>query len=217
MKKILSLSFTLVLGLSLLTSCNHAQHEHTYGEWQYDQYKHWRDYTCGCDLESEMNTHTNDDGNSLCDVCGYNVGVKSDHVLYCQYYYINEYGSNTHTQISLESIDTSILIEIANSLTYTENKPESFSTKIMYCVRHYDTETDPFFIMGNEQYLDLSAKFTNERADVTYSIDYVNSQIKRVYTTTEKEVTSYAELSPEQLNAIKDAFKPVSDALDSHN
>ena len=190
-------------------------HEHTYGEWQYDEFKHWREYTCDCEFESEMDTHTNDDGNALCDVCGYNVGVKADYVIYCQYYYTNEYGSNTHMQIALDGLDVSVLVEISDSLTYVKGDPGSSPTKIQYCIRHYDTDTDSFFVTGDEQYLDLSENFTNERADVIYSIDYVNSQIVRKYTTLEGEVEEYAALSAEQLSAIKAAFQPVADRLDS--
>jgi len=193
------------------------EHEHSYGEWQYDEYKHWREYTCGCELEAEMNTHANNDGDALCDICGYNVGVKKDYVVYCQYYYTNEYGSHTHTQISLDDVDVSILVEISNSSTYIKGDPGSSPTKIKYCIRHYDTDTDPFFVKGDEQYLDLGANFTSTRADVTYSIDYVNSQIVRQYTTPDGEVEEYARLSTEQLNAIKEAFQPVADILEPNN
>jgi len=192
-------------------------HEHSYAEWQYDEYKHWREYICECDLEAEMNTHTNDDGDALCDVCGYDVGIKSDYILYCQYYYTNEYGSHTHTQISLDGIDVSVLVDISNALSYIDGDPGSSPTKIKYCIRHYDTDIDPFFVTGDEQYLDLSENFTNERADVTYSIDYVNSQIIRAYTTPQGMVEGYAKLSIEQLTAIKEAFRRVADALEPKN
>lgn len=216
MKKALAYVLVAILTVSCLASCDlsEKEHKHTYGAWQYDEYKHWREYACGCEHEAEMDTHTNNDGDALCDICGYHVGVKEDYVVYCQYYYTNEYGSHTHTQISLEDLDVSILVEISNSLSYTEGDPGSSPTKIMYCVRHYDTATDPFFVTGDEQYLDLSANFTNERADVTYSVDYVNSQITRTYTTPEGEVEGYAKLSAEQLNAIKTAFQSVANVLE---
>lgn len=216
MKKILACVWTVFLGVCCFASCNFSsEHEHAYGEWQYDEYKHWREYTCGCEIEVEMDTHINDDGDALCDFCGYNVGVKADYVVYCQYYYTNEYGSHTHTQISLENIDVSILVDISNSLSYIEGDPGSSPTKIKYCIRHYDTDTDPFFVIGDEQYLDLSANFTNKHADVTYAIDYVNSQIIRVYTTPQGELEGYAKISAEQLDTIKDAFQSVADILES--
>ena len=217
MKRSLSILILIIVCFSFLVSCNSPQHEHTYGDWECDEYKHWREYTCGCDLEAEMSTHTNDDGDALCDVCGYSVGVKEDYVVYCQYYYTNEYGSHTHTQISLEDLDVSILVEIANSLTYTKGDPGSSPTKIEYCIRHYDTNADAFFVTGEELYLDLTGNYTNERADVTYLVDYVNSQLLRVYTTPDGEIEEYAALSAEQLDAIKDAFQPVADILDSQN
>lgn len=237
MKKIFAILICIIMGVTLFTGCNKCEnhvddnkdgicdvcsyvmagHEHVYSDWQCDEFKHWREYICGCDHEGEMETHTNNDGDALCDVCGYNIGIKEDYVVYCQYYYTNEYGSHTHTQISLDDLDVSILVEISNSLIYTKGDSGSSPTKIEYCIRHYDTDIDSFFITGDEQYLDLSANFTNARADVIYSIDYVNSQIVRKYTTPEGEVEEYAELSTEQLNAIKDTFKPVADILDAKN
>ena len=213
MKKILAIIICTIMCATILAACS-KNCEHTWGRWLHDEYKHWRDYTCGCGSEGEIDTHTNDDGDALCDICGYDVGVKSDYILYCQYYYTNEYGSHTHTQISLDGIDLSILVEISNSLTYIEGEPGSSPTKIIYCIRHYNTDTDSFFVTGDEQYLDLTNHFTNKRADVTYSIDYVNSQITRVFTTPEGEVKGYAKLTDEQLNAIKDAFQSVADILE---
>lgn len=192
-------------------------HTHTYGEWECDEFKHWREYTCGCDLEAELGSHVNDDGDELCDVCGYDVGLKEDYLLYCLYFYVNEYGSHTQTQISLDEIDLSVLIEILDSLSYFYDYEGSSPTKIQYCVRHYDTETDEYFVTGKEQYLDLSGNLTNKHADVTYSIDYVNSLVTRRYTTANGKAESYATLTLEQLNAVKEAFKPVADILEPHN
>lgn len=219
MKKILFIALMLILVLSCLAACDITDgifggHQHTYGEWEYDEFKHWREYSCGCDLEVELGTHTNEDGDEFCDVCGYEVGFKSDYVLYCQYYYTNEYGSNTHTQISLDYLDLDVLLDLSTSITYTDVKPDSSTTKIIYCIRHYDTESDPFFIIGNEQYLDLSENFTDKYADVTYYVDYVNSQIERSYTTPRGKVTEYANISDEQLNAVKEAFQAATDFLE---
>ena len=217
MKKLLVFCLMGALCLCVLAACDNVGHEHTYGLWQHDEFKHWREYSCGCDLEEEIDTHTNNDGDALCDVCGYNVGFKKDKILYCSYYYTNEYGSNTVTQISLEDIDLSFLVELSNSLTYVAGDPGSSPAKIDYCIRHYDTDNDFFFVTGDEQYLDLTGNFTSERADVSYTVDYVNSQIVRVYSTPDGEVEEYAKLGAGQLDSIKAAFRPVADQLDSQN
>ncbi len=211
MKKILAILICIIACITLLASCD-KPHTHRYTEWEYDEYKHWRDYACGCELEGELDIHTNDDGDEFCDVCGYEVGIKTDYVLYCIYYYVNQYGS--HTQAQIYDIDLSILVEIANSKSFISGDPGSSPTKIQYSVRHYDTETDTFFITGNEQYLDITENYTNKHADVTYCIDYVNSRIVRTYTTPTGEVEGYADLEAEELDAIKEAFKPIADYLE---
>ncbi|MBO7303951.1 MAG: hypothetical protein J6V09_01855 [Clostridia bacterium] len=211
MKKLFALLICIITCITLLASCD-KPHTHRYIEWEYDEYKHWRGYACGCDLEGELDIHINDDGDEFCDVCGYEVGIKTDYVLFCLYYYVNQYGSHTQTQIY--DIDLSVLVEIANSKTFISGDPGSSPTKIQYSIRHYNTETDSFFITGNEQYLDITEKYTNKHADATYYIDYVNSRITRMYTTLSGEVEEYASLEPEELYAIKEAFKPIADYLE---
>lgn len=219
MKKITVITFIFILALSCLTSCDITNdilggHNHTYREWDYDEFKHWREYTCGCNFEVELGTHTNEDGDEFCDICGCKVGFKSDYALCCQYYYTNEYGSNTHTQVSLDCLDFDVIVNLSTSLQYTDEKPASSRTKIEYCIRHYDTKTDPFLITGNEQYLNLSGNFTNEYADVTYFIDYVDLQIERCYTTPRGKMTEYAKLSSTQLDAVKETFREVANILE---
>lgn len=223
MKKILLLSVAFILALSFLSACSNPDetfgneskpHEHSYGEWECDEFRHWREYTCGCDLEGEIGVHTNYDGDEFCDVCGYNVGFNRDDVLFCQYNYINEYGSSTHAQIALDYLNLDDLVSLSVLNLYTNGDLVSFETKIWYCIRHYDIEKKSFFITGDEQYLSLSGKFTSEYADVTYYIDYVNSQIIRKYTTINEEICEYAQLSLEQLNSVKEIFRVVADRLD---
>ena len=50
-----------------------GDHEHILGEWQYDESYHWRSCECTwdmCDVDIS-GEHYDDDGNSVCDACGY--------------------------------------------------------------------------------------------------------------------------------------------------
>ena len=50
-----------------------GDHEHILGEWQYDESYHWRSCECNwdmCDVDIS-GEHYDDDGNSVCDACGY--------------------------------------------------------------------------------------------------------------------------------------------------
>ena len=210
MKKHLFISFIVVLLLVFMSSCS-GDCKHSVSDYYSDKYKHWREYTCGCDIEVEMGIHKNDDGDTLCDICGYEVGLKEDKLVYCWYDYKDEYNSQKSISISLDEVDITILVDICNNLKFTKEKPEHFKTKLRYCIRHYDTQNDAFFVNGDEKYLTLTEEFTNEYADVLYTLDFTYSQVKQVYTTPTGEVTKYAKLSPEQLESIKAALKIVSD------
>ena len=48
---------------------DHLYYEHVYGEWHYDESQHWCE--CLCKGHILMGTHINNDSDSLCDVCGY--------------------------------------------------------------------------------------------------------------------------------------------------
>ena len=65
MKKLFIL-FTLFICFSALTGCNNTSDEatcqHTWGEWQFNDEAHWRDYTCGHDSPEVAGEHTWDDG-----------------------------------------------------------------------------------------------------------------------------------------------------------
>ena len=65
MKKIFTL-FTLFICLSALVGCHNTSDEetcqHTWGEWQFNDESHWRDYTCGHDSPEVAGEHTWDDG-----------------------------------------------------------------------------------------------------------------------------------------------------------
>ena len=74
MKRILFTVFCLVMLLCALTSCNDSpKHEHIVGEWNYDAIQHRRSVTCStseCQTTPEIGNHIDEDGDSVCDVCG---------------------------------------------------------------------------------------------------------------------------------------------------
>ena len=75
MKKLLFLLLTLTIVLCL-ASCDWFEtkpddnHEHT---WEYVQYEtgHFKQYTCGCPSPDIMGEHCDNDGDYVCDECGY--------------------------------------------------------------------------------------------------------------------------------------------------
>ncbi len=75
MKKIVSLLLCLVLVMSSFAGCQ-QEHTHTFDtKWQYDASNHWKQATCEhADQVAEKAAHLDEDGNDLCDVCGYSMG-----------------------------------------------------------------------------------------------------------------------------------------------
>lgn len=68
-------SLCLLLCLCILgtTAACATQHEHTFAEsWNYDEENHWHVATCEhTDEKSAVGAHADEDGNDICDVCGY--------------------------------------------------------------------------------------------------------------------------------------------------
>lgn len=75
MKKVFTLLACLLLLLTALTACDKEEppHEHTFDStWLYDETQHWHAATCEhAELESDRGDHVDNDGNDICDVCGY--------------------------------------------------------------------------------------------------------------------------------------------------
>ena len=47
---------------------------HVYSHWSYDNINHWKDCSkCGAEMANSMDHHTDNDSNSKCDSCGYNL------------------------------------------------------------------------------------------------------------------------------------------------
>lgn len=76
MKKVFALLIILTLVLAVFAACDRNEeppHEHTYDSvWLYDETQHWHAATCEhAELESDRADHIDNDGNDICDVCGY--------------------------------------------------------------------------------------------------------------------------------------------------
>ena len=76
MKKIYFI-FAVLFGIAL-TACN-MQHEHTWGEYQYNESEHWRTYTCGHTAPNNNSNHIDDNVDGNCDVCNYKMSEPHTH------------------------------------------------------------------------------------------------------------------------------------------
>jgi len=50
---------------------NNLAHVHTWGDWQYDELEHWREYDCGHNALANKAKHVDADEDGFCDECGY--------------------------------------------------------------------------------------------------------------------------------------------------
>ena len=88
MKKLLLflLALTLVISLAscdmfILTDC-----KHTVGEYRSNNDQHWRNYTCGCDIDAVYEDHYDENSDGKCDACGYGMYNGFDHICSTEYY-----------------------------------------------------------------------------------------------------------------------------------
>ncbi len=93
MKRILAflLVFTLVISLAacdvfMLNDC-----KHTFGEYHSNNDQHWRNYTCGCDIDAVYEDHHDENSDGKCDACGYGMYNGMDHICSTEYYRDAEY------------------------------------------------------------------------------------------------------------------------------
>ncbi len=79
MKKIVCLVLSLVMLLAVMSACKPEEHVHTFDTmWDMDETDHWHPATCEhTDEVSDKEAHMDEDGNDLCDVCGY--AMNHDH------------------------------------------------------------------------------------------------------------------------------------------
>ena len=63
-----------------LSEKSHTAHT---GEWHSSEYAHWYQYTCGCPSPDIAEEHRDNDGNGVCDACGY-VMLEHEHAV--EYY-----------------------------------------------------------------------------------------------------------------------------------
>jgi hypothetical protein len=55
------------------TACGYTSSEHVHtGDWMpYNQNSHYYEYTCGCTLSDKIEKHVYSDGDTFCNICGY--------------------------------------------------------------------------------------------------------------------------------------------------
>ena len=81
MRKVLISIFAVVFVLLCFASCDSLKHEHiTDDKWSHNEHSHWKNITCSwnwCQFDIVTEEHKDDDGNLLCDVCGFEMSVPS--------------------------------------------------------------------------------------------------------------------------------------------
>ncbi len=87
MKKIVCLVLSLVMLLAVMSACKPEEHVHTFDTmWDMDETDHWHPATCEhTDEVSDKEAHMDEDGNDLCDVCGY--AMNHDHTYATEWSY----------------------------------------------------------------------------------------------------------------------------------
>ena len=68
MKKIVVFILIAIFGIACLSSCEEFFHTHTY-EIKECPEGHFKSYTCGCELEMEVEEHIDENGDGSCDIC----------------------------------------------------------------------------------------------------------------------------------------------------
>lgn len=69
--KVLACALSLLCALAVFPSCDASECPHPWGEYEYNETDHWRNYTCGHDTPNNSAPHEDGDGNGACDECGY--------------------------------------------------------------------------------------------------------------------------------------------------
>ena len=80
MKKLWIAGLAICLSLTSFASCDFLKHEHIALEWQFTESSHWRNSKCTwnkCDIDPMIESHVDDDGDEVCDVCGF----KHEHIV----------------------------------------------------------------------------------------------------------------------------------------
>lgn len=139
MKKTVSLLIAFIC-LFVLLGCNNTSNEeacqHTWGEWQFNDEEHWRDFTCGHDSQKVAGKHSWDDGVEIeggnggylieytCTVCGKKnqemitiippTSVTNGNLLFAIEDKINEL--NKHKKSILDNVNSTILAASINSI-----------------------------------------------------------------------------------------------------
>ena len=89
MKKLFSFLLVVTL-LILLVSCDiisvFKDCKHTVGDYHTNNSQHWRNYTCGCDIDAVYEDHYDENSDGKCDACGYGMYNGLDHVCSTEYY-----------------------------------------------------------------------------------------------------------------------------------
>lgn len=77
MKKVIILALVVFAFSLAFPSCsyNNTCNEHIWGEYQYNEHVHWREYICGCPWPENIADHIDANKDNKCDVCSYKYNV----------------------------------------------------------------------------------------------------------------------------------------------
>ena len=73
--KSLACVLSTVCVLSMFPSCGSGECSHAWGEYEYNDTEHWREYTCGHTAPNNSSPHADDNGDGKCDDCAFEMKI----------------------------------------------------------------------------------------------------------------------------------------------
>ena len=213
MKKVYSIIELILTLIVLLTSCSIPQwfdpqpsqttkHEHVFGEYQYNEHVHWREYTCGCPSPEIVEEHIDSNEDGVCEICDYD-GLNHD-------FPVND-PTNSALALSGEKANANFSNLRDPSFVAFLKKIELFSAKLSEAI--YDEKNDGTNICISPVSVYMALALSCECAEnetrqeilsavgVTY--DEVKEYTKYLYAFCNQEFYSYNENGERELNAYE--------------
>lgn len=184
-KALLFLIILVIISLSF-SSCD-LFHEHTFGEWQYDDSGHFRKCSCGYTITEISSKHIDEDRNEKCDICRYimkyEINTLRDLSWYLLYYYdLNQYEYWNENNMKPHSIHE---MNFKNTLTYNESKArvkfqatyfDEYLTTLPQYEEYIKSNTDYYSYHKNSGYIQVDIPASYYLFETQETIRYGSSE-----------------------------------------